>query len=603
MDQKIHKTISLVAISIALSLGLTTAQATKTSPPQEASILSEAQIDSILSDSMTIRFAPDISHLSDAEKRTLNYLLQAGQIMHNIYLQAQHKDSLRQKQALVELAARNDKAAEKRLTLYRIFKGPIATTPDNERVPFVDAAKPVPGKNRYPWGLTKEQIDQFIEQYPQYEDDIFDLRTVVRSNTANQVAADLKTLQQYPALDTLHPQLKSKLKAAEKDSKQSLYAVPYSVAYAEQIMQAYSLLRKASATIASTDKDCSDYLANRARDLLSDDYESGDASWVTGDFGNLNAQIGSYETYDDSLLGVKSAFSMSILIKDQERSKKLSSSISDLQQIENSLPYQHHKKVRSDIPIGVYKVYADFGQARGTNTATILPNESRFARKYGRIILMRYNVLTNPTIVNSAKAIWKAVVADEFSQDLTADSNYIRTMWHEIGHYTGPSRDKHGRTLDVAMQDNTNLLEEMKSDLVSLHSVKFLNDKGIYNDNVLRAVYAGGVMRTLQRVKPRRNQPYQTMQLMTFNFFYQQGVITFDEEKGLSIDYDKYPQAVDKLLAKLLDIQYQGDRAAADTFIDRYRGWDEDIHGKIAERISATNQPRYRIVRYKALGE
>ena len=39
-----------------------------------------------------------------------------------------------------------------------------------------------------------------------------------------------------------------------------------------------------------------------------DDYESGDAAWVTGHFKNLNAQIGSYETYDDELYGVKTFF-------------------------------------------------------------------------------------------------------------------------------------------------------------------------------------------------------------------------------------------------------------------------------------------------------
>jgi hypothetical protein len=599
---KMNSKIAIVALlTAALSPSLTFA--TKTTPTKETSILSEAQVDSILEDSMKIHFAPDISHLSQAERKTLDYLVQTGHILHNLYLNAQHKDALQQKAALQELAAKGNKDAEKRLTLYRIFKGPIATTPDNKRVPFVAADKPGPGKNRYAWGLTKEKLDAFLKEYPQLEADIFDLRSLVRANTPDNIKKDLAALTKYPVLDTLHPLLKEKLEQAKNNPQQRLYAVPYSVAYADDIMKAYELLQKASRTIASTDKDFADYLANRSRDFLSDDYESGDASWVTGSFGNLNAQIGSYETYDDALLGVKSAFSMSILIKDRERSAKLANSISDLQEIENSLPYEHHKKVRSDIPIGVYHVYADFGQARGTNTASILPNESRFARKYGRIILMRYNVLTNPTIVNSAKTIWKAVVAEPFANDLTGQSNYIRTMWHEIGHYMGPSLDKQGRTLDVAMQDNANLLEEMKSDLVSLHSAAFLHDKGVHDDATLRSVYAGGIMRTLQRVKPRRSQPYQTMQLMTFNFFREQGVISFDADSGLSIDYEKYPKAVTKLLAKLLDIQYQGDKQAADDFIKQYSHWDESVHGAIAKRISNTKQPRYRIVSYEALGE
>ena len=164
--------------------------------------------------------------------------------------------------------------------LYRIFKGPIATTPDNKRVPFVAADKPGPGKNRYAWGLTKEKLDAFLKEYPELEADIFDLRSLVRANTPDNIKKDLAALANYPVLDTLHPLLKDKLEQAKNNPQQRLYAVPYSVAYADDIMQAYELLQKASRTIVSTDKDFADYLANRSRDLLSDDYESGDASFL-----------------------------------------------------------------------------------------------------------------------------------------------------------------------------------------------------------------------------------------------------------------------------------------------------------------------------------
>ena len=61
------------------------------------------------------------------------------------------------------------------------------------------------------------------------------------------------------------------------------------------------------------------YLRNRARDLLSDDYESGDAAWITGRFKNLNAQIGAYETYDDELLGTRAFYGLSLLADPQRR--------------------------------------------------------------------------------------------------------------------------------------------------------------------------------------------------------------------------------------------------------------------------------------------
>ncbi len=72
-----------------------------------------------------------------------------------------------------------------------------------------------------------------------------------------------------------------------------------------------------------------------------------------------------------------------------------------LQALEDSLPYEHHKKVREDIPVGVYDVVADFGQSRGGNTATILPNESYLARRYGRTILLRTNIMRDQNIFQS----------------------------------------------------------------------------------------------------------------------------------------------------------------------------------------------------------
>ena len=157
------------------------------------------------------------------------------------------------------------------------------------------------------------------------------------------------------------------------------------MAYADQLLKAYALLNEAAAALQKEDEEFAGYLRNRARDLLSNDYESGDAAWVTGHFKNLNAQIGAYETYDDELYGVKTFFAFSLLLARQPETKALRQAMNGLQGLEDSLPYDHHKKIREDIPVGVYDVIADFGQARGGNTATILPNESYLARRYGEV--------------------------------------------------------------------------------------------------------------------------------------------------------------------------------------------------------------------------
>jgi hypothetical protein len=139
-----------------------------------------------------------------------------------------------------------------------------------------------------------------------------------------------------------------------------------------------------------------------------------------------------------------------------------------LQTLEDSLPYDQHKKVRENITVGVYDVIADFGQARGGNTATILPNESYLARRYGRTILLRANIMRDQSIFEATAGTLIAAVGAEQAKDLTNDGNFYRTLWHEVGHYLGVDRTKDNREIDEALQEDSDVLEEMKADLVSL---------------------------------------------------------------------------------------------------------------------------------------
>lgn len=50
-------------------------------------------------------------------------------------------------------------------------------------------------------------------------------------------------------------------------------------------------------------------------------------------------------------------------------------------------------------------------------------------------------------------------------------------------------------------------------------------------------------------------------------------------------------------------MQYAGDRAAANQFIDRWFNWPDDLHGALAEKIRAQQKYRFTLVRYASLGE
>jgi len=106
----------------------------------------------------------------------------------------------------------------------------------------------------------------------------------------------------------------------------------------------------------------------------------------------------------------------------------------------------------------------------------------------------------------------------------------------------------------------------------------------------------------LQNNKPRRDQPYNTMELMQWNFFLENGLLTYEDGK-LRIHYDKYHSVVGKMLQKVFEVQYAGDKAAADRFIDQYAVWKDDLHGVIAKNIRDAQRYRFRLFKYAALGE
>jgi hypothetical protein len=381
------------------------------------------QTQPILDATLKVTLDSNLAHLTLAETQALEELLAAGRIMHELYEEQLHPEAHSAKQALdaLRFTAGENHATSNLVDLYYLSKGPIVTTLDNERLPFLPVAAAAPGKNVYPVDLTREEFDAYVEAHSGQAASLLAERAVVRRATAENIAADLATLEEYPAVDALHGGLRTSLEALVANDS-GLYAVPYALAYAPRLDAAKKHLDAAATILEFDAPDFAAYLQNRGRDLLSGDYESGDASWVSAEFRNLNLQFGSYETYNDSLLGVKAFYSASLLARDEEKSRALAAAMTELQSIENSLPYEHQKRVRSQVPVGVYNVVADFGQARGANTATILPNDADHARKYGRIVLIRNNILTNPEIFENRKLRYAAVLDPGYHEHITSAS-------------------------------------------------------------------------------------------------------------------------------------------------------------------------------------
>ena len=98
------------------------------------------QTQEILARTETIRLAPDISHLRPGERAAVAKLIEVGQIFQDVYEMQRHPQALA---ARAKLAKDSDEA-----TLYRLFQGPIATTLDNQRVPFLAGRRGATGQKR-----------------------------------------------------------------------------------------------------------------------------------------------------------------------------------------------------------------------------------------------------------------------------------------------------------------------------------------------------------------------------------------------------------------------------------------------------------------------
>ena len=602
---KLTQLVAVAVVSVAVSWS-TAAPAEKSKGALPAGYLALEESQAILDKTLRVHLAPDVSPLTARERATVDLLIEVGTVIQRLHESMRHHQALPAREKLLDLDRElgSPAATQNLLVLYYMGSGPIVRMLDNVRRPVLPVDPPAPGGTVYPWGVTKDEIDAFLEAHPDARASILDPRTAVRRADRASLKRDLAALHKYPVLGGLHPGLEASLEAAARrlDPK-AFYAVPYSVAFADELVAVHALLTRAAGTIEPEDEDFAAYLRNRARDLLSDDYESGDASWVAGRFRTLNAQIGSYETYDDELYGTKTYFGCNVLVIDRARSDALRAATAELQRFEDSLPYNQgkpHKRVRADIPVGAYDVVADFGQSRGTNTASILPNDATAARKYGRTILLRRNIMTDPGLFQMSRASYQAAVSGKSADDLTADANFQRTLWHEVGHYLGVDRTRDGRDLDQALEQASAIYEEMKADLVSLYIAPQLEKMGYYDAAALRSLYAGGVRRVLLKNRPDRAQVYQTMELMQWNYYLAKGALSFDDASGrLVIHYDRFHDAVAQMLREVLEIQAAGDRPAAEAYITKWTEWRDDLHERVAAAMRAAETYRYAYVTYE----
>src|SRR5436190_5435649 len=106
----------------------------------------------IIEKTQTIHLEPDLSHLSEGERKAVGKLIEVGIIFQNLYEHQRHPQALASHRDLQQLdqQLKSPAATQNLLTIYALNQGPVATTLENHREQFLPVAAIQPGKNVYP---------------------------------------------------------------------------------------------------------------------------------------------------------------------------------------------------------------------------------------------------------------------------------------------------------------------------------------------------------------------------------------------------------------------------------------------------------------------
>src|SRR5688572_28049089 len=224
-----------------LILALALAAAACATPPAQpeptsfAPTWSAEQSAAVLERTQRVRLSFDETGLSEGERAAVRELLAAGARLHQLYIAQRHPQG---RAAATWIAAHPELRAES--DLFWMNSGPVGTTLDNTRQPFLSASPETITRNVYPAGVTRASMDAYLAATPTRRDALLDDRAVVWAATPENRARALAALDRYPALDTLHPGLRERL-----ETDDTYLAVPYSVAYADDLMFVYARLHAA----------------------------------------------------------------------------------------------------------------------------------------------------------------------------------------------------------------------------------------------------------------------------------------------------------------------------------------------------------------------
>jgi len=453
----------------------------------------------------------DLSHLSDDQKKMVSLLIDASEIMDNLFWRQAFPGNKESLLSSVEGDVREFTA---------INYGPWDRLNNNK--PFLTGFEEKPeGANFYPADMSKTEFEN----------------------------ADLADK------DSLYTLLR-------RDEQGELITVPYSEAFKDALTKASDLLRKAADLAES--EDFANYLRLRADAFLSNEYQPSDMAWMEMTDNDVDVVIGPIENYEDHLFGYKTAFESYVLIKDTEWSQRLDKYAQYLPQLQEGLPVESAYKAEmpgANAQLNAYDAvyYAGHSNAGSKTIAINLPNDEEVQLEKGTRRLQLKNAM-QAKFDKILLPISKQLIVPEQRDNITFNAFFANTMFHEVAHGLGIKNTLNDKgTVRSALKEHASALEEGKADILGLYMVTQLFEQGVLAEGELEDYYTTFMASIFRSVRFGASSAHGKANMIRFNYFADEGAFKRNEKGQYAIDMDKMRAAMNSLSEKILTLQGDGD--------------------------------------------
>ncbi len=505
---------------------------TKTDDPMKAKL---AQFEEVT-------LSTDLSWLSDNEREIIGILIEAADIMNDVYWTQAYGD----KDALLENI---DSEYARKYAL--IHYGPWDRLDDNK--PFIEGVGPKPAMAQfYPEDMTVEEFEDWDSP------DKTSLYTLVR-----------------------------------RDAEGNLITVPYSEAYKEQHQKAAGLMLKAAAL--ADDKGLKAYLEARADALLTNEYQASDYKWMEMKESNIDFVVGPIENYEDALFGYKAAHESFVLVKDPEWSARLAKYNSMLVDLQKGLPVADEYKSEmpgTDADMNVYYAlyYAGDCNAGGKTIAINLPNDPEIHVAIGSRKLQLRNSM-KAKFDKILLPISKMLIDESQQKHITFNAFFENTTFHEVAHGMGVKNTiTDNIPVREALKEQYSALEEAKADIMGLYLVTKLYEMGEIDSGEVMDNYVTFFAGIFRSSRFGAASAHGTANMFNMKFFADRGAFVYQDDGTYMVDFEVMKEAVVALVERILTVQGDGDYQAAKEWIESDGVMSDQLKADL-DKVNASGIP------------